>query len=405
MSEDKEKNSKEESSSVLIHLIVKIIGITLVLLLVFGLFSPIFANEASTGFFQTKVFIPLKKVFSPMGDVLSSVKKNTWDYVTGENAGVFSLEEEVVERKKTGFELGDIKFIQGITYNNIYTGDDIEATTIMKINEIPSEIEKIRVGFDCSLDDIKGQISVNGNELERNFIDIINPKKGGSEEHNINCLIPEKDIPDNFLPQVYNKKTINFDLNYLRENENAERVFLTVFIIPDEKLYNEYQGAPDNAFKDLIDGVYDNYRNIIPSNMQYESDVSAKMNFYRQPLGLNNKYDLSFQFSNNIFGKGNITVRGFRINLPDGFRFEECKFLDGNELKEEYFEEINDELNNRKESRPYSCDVFVEPSDYGEGDLIILEKEDGITAELDFAEKISQTRDIAVTRPEINNLG
>ena len=412
MGDDNEKDSKEEkSSSGLGHFLIRVLVIVIILFFIFGLFSSLYATESSSGFFQSKLFVPLKTVFSPIGDGFSyigkSLKSNLWDPITGQNAGFFSLEEQTVEKKKTGFELGDIVITRGITYNNVYTGDDIEATAVVKVNEFPEEMENIRVGFVCSLDDIQGQVLVNGDsifhpEAQRNFIDATNPKKGGSEQYNVDCLISKDKIPTDFLPQIYNKKTIRFDLDYLRDNENAERVFLTVFIIPDEKLYNKYKGAPNNAFKDLMDGVYDNYRNIIPSSMQYESDVSAKMNFYRQPLGLNNKYELSFQFTNNIFGKGNVTVRGFRINLPNGFRFDSCKFLDRNELKEEYFEEINDELNNgRGESMKYDCDVFVEPSDYGKGELIILEKEDGITADFGFAETISKIRDISITKKAV----
>ncbi|MEK6835165.1 MAG: hypothetical protein AABX61_02790, partial [Nanoarchaeota archaeon] len=334
--------------------------IVVILFIVSGLFSSLYATESSSGFFQSKLFVPLKTIFDPIKDGLSHIK-NPWDYVTGENAGIFSLEEQTIERKKTGFELGDINFIQGITYNNIYTGDDIEATTVMKINELPDKIETIRVGFECSLDNIKGHISVNGNELERDFIDITNPKKGGLEQYNIDCLIPKSEIPTDFLPQIYNRKTIRFNLNYLRdkENDNAERVFLDVFIIPDAKLYNQYKGTPNNAFKDLMNGVYDSFRNPIVSKMLYESDASAKMGFYTQPIGINGKYKLYFQFSNNIFGKGNVTVRGLKINLPNGFRFDDsCKYLNGNELNDKkILESINEELNNGRESRPYSCDV------------------------------------------------
>ncbi len=407
MGDDNGDSKEKKSSSSIIPFLLKIFGYIVILFIIFGLFSSLYATGTNSGALNV-IGVKLKPVFSPIIDVVSSIgklfKNNVLDWFTGEQT--FSLEEQTIETKKTGFELDDLVVTRGITYNDIYTGEDIKARTVLKVNELPSEIEKITVGFECYLDDIKGQIFVNGKPIfnlegGKDFTDIYNPKKGGSDQYNIDCLISkDKIIPNSFLPQIRNIKTIKFNLNYLRENKNAERVFLTVFIIPNEKLYNEYQGKSNDAFKDLMFGIYNNYKSTIPSNMRYKSDISAIMNFDEQPLGVNNKYKLSFQFKNNIFGKGNVSVRGFKINLPDGFRFDNCEFLNGNELKKEYFNPINDELNNgRGQSAIYDCDVFVELRDYGGGeDLIMLEKEDGITADFGFEERMSKEKDIIIAQ-------
>ncbi len=368
----------------------------------------LFTIGDESGFWETKFGVKLEPVVDTTKNVVRGVGRNlqqTVRMIEGKDAGIFSLEEEFTEREKTGLELGDVKVVSGIGYNNLYDGSDLEVRSSIKVNKLPENVEKLDVNVECYFDDdTMGLVSTGrGSDEKTKKITIINPEKGGVENINIDCLISKDDV-EKFLSKdkdrVYYKSNLRFEVSYSRKRENAERVSLDIFIIQDENLCEEYKGIPDEAFKKLASGEFKDYYNPVSSKMRYRGDAIAKMSFYEQPLCVDEIYKLFFQFKNNIVGRGNVSITGFKINLPVGFELRDCEYLENNgNLKTEYFDSVNKQLGGEwGESKPYYCKVYVGhgASAGAVGDLIKLDPYEGLTARFEYELNILKEKVIQI---------
>lgn len=301
--------------------------------------------------------------------------------------------------KKTGLELENIEVVRGLSYGLL--NDDLVFSTDVVVNQFPEEVKKVDVLVQCSLDDIEGMVSEGiGEEAKDKKIEVIPPAEGeDSRKKYVQCSIPKDEI-DSSLKGDFNTKTARFDVTY----KSSERVFLTVFIIPRDAFlgigkYKQYSGGlnGDNAFI-LGAGDDKNVRNPVESEMRYRTDVEARMSFPVQPLVIGEKADLSFIFQNNIVGRGNVSVSGFKVHFPSSVVLDSCKYLDGNGVFIGNLNDANKMLNDVGKSHGYDCPVHIGTSEQI-GDLIkIDDPSTGLNADLDYSLRISEEKSLQINK-------
>jgi len=352
----------------------------------------------------------VKDTFGGVGKSL----KRTFGLISGDEEYVafYSLEGTTETREKTGLDIENIE-VYGVTGEKGQLQDDIVSRANVLVYRFPEDVERFNARVGCYLeeDEIQGIVSTReeGDVKGLSRITIVPDSEGGTKTYSVSCTIPKEDVE--LLKQTYTKKTIRYDLDYLRDEieGNPEKIFLDVFLI-DEEIYNvglndkgSYVGRENDAFKELAGGEFRSYGNPIISRMLYQGDVEAKMDFeVSQPLVQDEEYWLRFQFQNRKGENANVTLRGFRINLPEGFEFTECKYLDySGELKEEYHGLVNSLLNNEKygyQTIPYRCKVRIHNiKNIRQDELIKLDPNEGLTADLEYALKISKKQEFSIT--------
>ena len=416
MAED-EKN-KNEGINIGIGLIFKVIFYLIVIGVILFFVILVISTGERSGFLDKVGLGSLSDAVRTGFGTVSKPFVNYWKIYTGENVGFYSLEGTTETREKTGLDIDNIVVYGGVAYKGKLK-DDITSSTNILIYRFPDNVERFEAGVECFLeeDEIQGIVSTgeSGDVKGRAIVPIVPDKEGGIRKYPVHCRIPKEEVGG--LKKSYNQETIRYDLEYLRDQNynNAEKVFIDVFLI-DNDIYSQglndkkgsYSGREDDTFKELATEEFSSYRNPIVSRMLYEGDVQAIINFQEpQPFVQGGEYHLVFQFINGRGENTNVTLRGFKINLPDRFEFTECDALnfDG-ELKEDQYKNANYLLNNGKyfyKTSPSICKIRINDiRNIRQDELIKLDPNEGLTADLEYALKISKKEEFVIDNVEDN---
>ena len=140
------------------------------------------------------------------------------------------------------------------------------------------------------------------------------------------------------------------------------------------------------------------------SKSKYESDVDVALWFDNQPLGVNNENTLRFAFKNKT-PRNKFKLEKFDIELPDGMRFSDvgCEKFDIHEdsagLKAEYFNSINNALNNEVGGESFgSCKIRIDEEILGgsSADIVLA---GNINAKMQYEYRIVAERDVTLRQP------
>ncbi|GAF96157.1 unnamed protein product, partial [marine sediment metagenome] len=216
----------------------------------------------------------------------------TVDVWTGEKE-IFTLESETETNIKTGIEIDKFE-PYGLEFGE-FPGD-FGARADVVVHKFDERIKTVNTFVSCKLYSSYDISDIRIGEIESDYpgkkegdkykIEIDNSKIGEKINIPVDCVFSDKSI---------NKGTIKFDLSYSIPVDTPVEAYLDVFVL--NKDFSSDYGS-DSAFQDLNEGEYKSNKQVLPSKMNYVSDVEAIINFASQPLAIDRDYTLGFQFKN-----------------------------------------------------------------------------------------------------------
>jgi hypothetical protein len=297
-------------------------------------------------------------------------------------------------------------------------GGEFGATIDVVVGKFDQDLKNVDVEVFCSLTDSRSDGEVSGiirplgivrekifdNGIRGGFLNFPNPDPDNKQSYEdvIDCVFKEEDRRI-LQPIIEPKRTyfsgdILFNMSYSLEPS----VSLLVYAIPDINLYNQYISKPEEAFKDLGNGIYNGEvpGGVVKSSMQYVTDVEAVMSFVPQPLAVGESSVFGVKI-NNINSENEVEFESFKFTLPEGMRITtSSNILDEGKTDCQHFvrdgsgyklavsqDEINNQLNRGgKSTRLYICNVAVDDSINDGSEIRKLGEVDGV---LSYTVKVS----------------